>query len=500
MQSDGSITFGEWLPDQPYYQNPGLVEAKNVIPVDGSYKDFLALLTSDDAIGARPQGAYAAITDTGDPEIYAGDQTKLYEKQGTAWTDRSGAVYTTPSNGYWRFAQFNNQVIATNFSDDPLARDVGSASNFAALALIGTAPKARQIGIVNRFVMLGDTDDALNGAIPYRVQWPAIEDPTNWPTPGTIAARTVQAGEQFLDSSYGAVTAIAGGQFFGLIFQQRAITRATYVGGDIVFQFDTYEKSRGCWAPQSMTQIGNIVFFLAADGWYFTDGQSVTSIGDGKFDKTFYSDFDQTYRERLTAGIDLINKCIYWSYPSPSATNGVPDKMLIYSFSGSRATHADATVQLLFSSLTQGYTLDQLDSLFTSIDDMTITLDSSLWSGGIPTVMGFASNKLGTFAGASQDARFEIGESDAAAIGLAYVDGVRPMVTGAPTTVSVSIAGRSNQDNEARAFGSPSTRTARTGVCDFRQQARYLSARMDVTGGFDRALGLKFIAGDGDGL
>lgn len=491
------LKFGPWLPDLPYYENTGLTEAKNVIPVDGSYKDFLAFIGSDDATGARPQGGYAATTTLGDPEIYTGDATKLYQKVGTAWTDRSGAVYTTPTLGYWRFVQFGGDIIATNYTDAIQSRAVGGAAAFAVLA--AAAPKARQIGVINNFVMVGDTDEAVNGAIPYRVEWCAIGDATSWPVIGTSGARAVQRGEQFLNSAFGAVTSIAGGQFSGLVFQQRGITRFTYKGGDEVFQIQEIEVTRGCWAPQSMIQIGQLAYFLAADGFYVTDGQTAVPIGNGQVDKTFLIDFDQTYRERMTVAFDAINKVIFWAYPSASATSGVPDKLIAYNIIEKRWSRAEDTIQLIFSSLSPGYTLEDLDSLFTSIDDMTVSLDSSLWTGGIPNVMGFASNKLGSFSGASKDARFETGEIELDP-GLVWVDGIRPMVTGFPTTIEISIALRENQDNESRSFGTASTRTTRTGICDFREQGRYASARMDITGGFDRALGMKYDVVPGDGL
>lgn len=446
----------------------------------------------------RPQGAYAAIDNNGTPEIYAGTETTLQQKSGTSWTDRSGTAYACPSIGYWRFAQFDTLLITTNFNDNIQVKTVGSASNFADLS--ADAPKARQIGVINRFVVVGDTDDVTNGAVPSRIQWPAIDDPTDWPIIGTSDARSKQSSEQFLDASYGAVTAIAGGQFFGLIFQQRAITRMTYVGGDLVFQFDTYEKTRGCWAPQSMIQVGERVYFMAADGWYMTDGQQVVPIGNAKFDKTFISEFDQTYRERLTAGLDLVNKVILWSYPNTGATNGTPNRMICYNFIENRASNADCTVQMVFSSVTQGYSMDDLDSLFTSVDDMTISLDSSFWSGGIPTVMAFASNTLGTFSGAILDARFETGETEIAPPGFVYLNGVKPIVTGNPTSIEVSISLRASQDNESRAFSDGVLRTARTGVCDFRKHGRYASARIDITGGFDRALGIQFEGNAGDGV
>jgi hypothetical protein len=491
--------FGEWLPDLPYYMNPGLVEANNVIPVDGSYKDFLEFLPTGDALTERPQGAFAAINTAGDTELYIGTETTLQQRTGTTWTDRSGTAYATPSNGYWRFVQFDELVIGTNYVDQPQSKEVGSASNFADLALVGTAPTAKQIGVVNRFVVVGDTEDGTNGAVSYRIQWPAIDDPTDWPTIGTADARSKQSGEQFLPATYGAVTAIAGGQFFGLVFQQRAITRMTYVGGDVVFQFELIDKERGCWAPQSMLQVGNRVYFLSSDGWYMTDGQTVVPIGTGKVDKTFYSDFDQSYRERLTSSLDLVNKVIFWAYPSSSATEGVPDKVICYNFLENRWAHADQAVQMVFSSYTQGYTLEQLDALFTSIDDMTISLDSSFWSGGIPVVMGFAGDELGTFSGSALVARFETGEVEIQPPGFVYINGVKPLVTGDPTLITVAISTRSSQDNAARSFGSATARTTRTGVCDFRAHGRYGSARIDITGGFDRALGIQFegVAGDG---
>lgn len=491
-----NLNFGKWLPDLPFYLNPGLVEAKNVMPVDGSYKDFLALATSGDALAARPQGAYAATSTDGSPEIYAGDTTTLQQRVGTSWTDRSGATYTTASIAYWRFAQFNNSIIATNYSDAIQSKEVGAGVDFADLS--AGAPKARQIGIINNFVVVGDTDDATNGAVPYRTQWCAIGDETDWPVMGTADARSKQSSEQFLNAAFGAVTAIASGVFYGIVFQQRGINRFTYVGGDTVFQVQDIDTSRGCWAPQSMVQVGKLIYFLAADGFYVTDGLTVVPIGEG-VDKAFFLDFDQTYRERMTSAVDAINKVILWSYPSFSATAGVPDRLIMYNYAEKRFARAEETVQMIFSSLSQGYTLEDLDSLFTSIDDMTVSLDSSLWTGGIPNVMGFGSNELGSFSGASKDARFETGEvelDDA----LVWVDGIRPMVTGYPITIQASIALRENQDNEARAFGTAVDRTTRSGVCDFREQGRFASARLDITGGFDRAIGIKYAISAGDGL
>jgi len=495
---DLRIKLGEWLPDLPFNENPGLAEARNCIPVDRFYKDYLPLVTSGDALSTRVVGAFAALDSAGDTFIYAGIATDLYVKNGTSWTDLGGP-FTTADQGYWRFAQFDTTVIATNYADTPQAISAG-ASTTAVLATSGTAPRGRQVGVINRFVVLGDTD-GVGGTVPHRVQWSAINDPRDWPTPNSADARTKQSGAQTLPAVYGAVTAIAGGEFYGLVFQRRAISRFTYVGGDVVFQVQDYEKTRGCWFPQSMIQVGSLCYFIAADGFYVTDGQSVQPIGDGKFDKYFFADCDQTYAERVTAAFDYTNKCVVWSYPNFSATNGIPNRLIIYNTIEQRGSRAEDTMELIFPSVSDGYTLDQLDSLYSSIDDIPVSLDAAVWQGGANTMMAFGSNHaLGTFSGASAVARFETGEYDLNPFGYMFIRGVRPRVTGNPSNITVAIGSRDNQDNASRSFGTAVTRTSRTGLCDFRDNVRFGTLRMEITGGFDRALGMEIDGEASDGV
>ncbi len=484
---DGRVIFGEWLPDQPELDNPGLIEARNCLPVSLSYTDFASVNTYHDALGAAPIGAFATIDDSGDPEIYAGTLTALAQKTGTTWTDRTGAAYNTAAGDYWRFTQFNNYVIATNYADDPQRKVVGSAADFVDLASTGVAPKARQVGVINNFVFLGDIDDGT--AIPYASQWCAIGDATNWPTPNTPTARTVQSGREVHNSSHGAVTAYASGQFWGLIFQKRAIIRATYVGGDRVFQFETFEHNRGCWAPQSMIQVGGLCYFLAHDGWCVTDGQSVIPIGEGKCDKWFYGRVDQGRLAEITAGVDWTSKCIIWNFPDAAAVAGYTNFFLALNFATRRFTYAEESVQLLLQSFSEAMTLEGLDALYASIDDISVSLDSPIWAGGAPGLMCFDSNKIGTLSGDSLDALLETGESAPNPFGYTFVRGIRPLVAGQPTAITLQIGKRSNQD-ESRTYTNETSRTARTGVCDFRENGKFLTARLNIRGGFDKAMGL----------
>jgi hypothetical protein len=486
---DGRVMLGEWLPDLPEFNNPGLVEARNCIPIDDSYTDFPELDVGGTTLASTVLGAFAAVDSVGDPEIYAGSATQLYERVGTAWTARSAATLGAAS--YWQFAQFDNKVFATDYNDDVRYRTIGSASNFATL---GSAPNARQVGVINRFLFLGDLDQG-SGAVPYVVQWSSINNPTDWPTPGSASANASQAGQQFLQSEHGAVTAIAGGQFWGLVFQQRAITRFSYVGGSTVFQIDNFERSRGCWAPRSHIQVGNISYFFSHDGVCATDGQTVTPLGNGRVDRWLTSRLSQGNLDKITAAVDWTNKCIYWMFPTVADT---PDTVLIYSLVRNRFAWAQQDGQILFSSFSEGTDMDSMDTLYPSLDDLGLSLDSSVWQGGIPTIMGFDGNQLGVFNGSSLEATFETGERDENPFGFLFVRGVRPLLTGNPTAVTVALSTRNTQDNDSRTFGTAVTRTTRTGVCDFRTQGRYISTRLTVTGGFDRAMGLGFDVEQGD--
>ncbi len=141
-----------------------------------------------------------------------------------------------------------------------------------------TGVTGRCVGRINRFLVVGAG---------YTVRWNAIDDVTDWPTPNTDAARAVQAGQQTMSPEYGWVTAVSGNDFFGYVFQERAITKLTYIGGDIVFAFDTFEEDRGCERTGMMTQIDDLVFFKSDRGYHALQDDQVADIGYGKVDESY---------------------------------------------------------------------------------------------------------------------------------------------------------------------------------------------------------------------
>ena len=70
--SIGVVKFAEWLPDLPALDNPGMTEAKNVIPSDSVYKSFLPVTGIGDALTAAPMGGVSAVDTSGAGYFYIG--------------------------------------------------------------------------------------------------------------------------------------------------------------------------------------------------------------------------------------------------------------------------------------------------------------------------------------------------------------------------------------------------------------------------------------------
>jgi len=132
------------------------------------------------------------------------------------------------------------------------------------------------------FVILGglDTDR-------YSIRWSALGDPTDWPTPATDDARAKQAGSQTFPTRFGYVTGIAGDDLSVIIFQEGAVHRATYVGGDVVFNFQTIDESRGCVRQGRVLKTDDLIFFQSKFGYHLIKDGKITDIGYGVVDDAF---------------------------------------------------------------------------------------------------------------------------------------------------------------------------------------------------------------------
>jgi hypothetical protein len=461
------IPFAEFAPDQPGLDSGASGHVLNVVPLTAqSYGPLPALAPVGTALSARCQGAASFRGPDGSILNVAGDAAKLYRWDGASWNDvsrLSGPYSTAPEQG-WSYTQFGSKVVAVNGSDQPQVIDIASPNPFADLP---GPQKARFAATVRDFVMLGqlDTDQSA-------VQWSAINDISSW-SPG-IDQSDIQS---FPDG--GRVTGLVGGQY-AIIFQETAIRRGTYVGPDLIFQFDAISTERGCAAAGSVASYQQLVFFLAADGFFLlSGGEAERPIGDQKVDAWFWANVNQSYLHRISAAIDSSRKLYLVAFPSTDSATGAPDTLLIYNWTIDRWSRAEIGVDILCRMMNKlGETLDSLDLIYPDLDAMPLSLDSVLLSGSPLAKLGAFDfgNRMAFFEGGNLAAEIDSIEAEVMPGGRTFLGAIRPVVDGGDLSVRVGTRERATDP----VMWSAEVAQNAIGACPLRSSARYHRARVKI--------------------
>jgi hypothetical protein len=304
------------------------------------------------------------------------------------------------------------------------------------------------------------------------VQWSALNNINGW-LPG-IDQSDIQS---FPDG--GRVTGLVGGQY-AIIFQETAIRRGTYVGPDLIFQFDAISTERGCAASGSIASYQQLVFFLAADGFFLlSGGEAERPIGDQKIDSWFWANVNESHLHRISAGIDSSRKLYLVAFPSANSATGAPDTLLIYNWTIDRWSRAEVGVDILCRMMNKlGETLDSLDAIYPNLDVMPLSLDSVLLSGSPLAKLGaFGFDKrMAFFEGGNLAAEIDSVEAQATPGGRTFVGAIRPIVDGGSLSVRV---GTRERTNDPVAWSMDVAQNA-VGSCLIRSSARYHRARLKI--------------------
>lgn len=361
------IEFGAFAPDSPSYRPNILIEARNVLPGIDGYEPMPSLTTASSALEGPCLGAGAYLID-GTASVFAGTASKLYRIPGAAPLDVSkGGGYAATN---WSFASSEELVVATDFADPVQAYTLGTSTDFADLS--ADAPNARYAAFVGEFLMLGYTQDSVDGTKPGRVWWSALADPTSWPTPGSTAALAVQSDFQDLKGDGGAVQAIVPGlaNCDAVILRERVIVRVNYVGSSqAVFSFTPIDGSRGTPFPNSAVAKNGMCYFVSDDGFYETDGVSWRGLGQGTVDRWFAGKVSSVDKFAVRGAADPINSLIWWVWPG---------HYVVYNWAVGRFAYGDIDVTLPFAS----YALSRLvDDVSDTVDSINIPVDDPSWRG-----------------------------------------------------------------------------------------------------------------------
>ena len=480
------LPFGEWLPDQPEYLNPGATTANNVYYAQNSYKRFPSLVNySTNNIAADSRGAGSFRDNSGNVFNFVAKNTDIYQLDGGTFTSRKGSL-TGGNTDYFTFTQFGNYIIASNGVDAPQYYLMGTSTNFAPLSGIatsGTVPTFRVSGVVRDFLITGNQPTNQN-----RIQWSGINDIATW------QSGTKQADQQDLPGSGGEIVHITSGEI-GYVFRQNQIVRMDYVGGATIFRLSVISPNRGAVYGRTVCQDNRRVFFYADDGFFEINGDNVVAIGAEKINRFFDVDLNKAFTDRIVAAVDPFNQLAIWLYPGASNAGnitGICDKVIIYNYVTEKWSLANANASTIFTQFVGAYTVEQMDLISQNLENINISLDTPFWNGG-QLYLGAINDsyQAAIFSGDPGEVELETTELELFPGLRSDITEVRPIVD-AQATVAISTRERLADDPTVSSYSSMVT----SGTVPVRSSGRYIRANIKIPSGtvWNHAQGVDFVA------
>lgn len=314
--------FREWLPDQADLNNPGLVQTQGAYLSPGGWRPLMELNSPDPTSTTLPYHESYGLYDYTQESSSGLNSGVIYVNQGTAYSlDDDGAqlstfVYDSDTLfGYADFARFGDSVYIGGYTRNgtPGRHDLfkfdTDSQTFSAVS--GSIPAGVTLARISNFLVMGGTSEGA-AVSPYSIRWSGFNQPEEWAT----SDLTLAGSAQMEFPSLGPVTAISGGDY-GLIFQERGVTRLDFVGGAQVWQQTVVSQSWGTGGARSVIKVGDLHYFANDVGIFVTDGNTVRDIGRGKVSQRVTStpkgSFTFTY-----ASYNPVTRCINWIFSDVS--------------------------------------------------------------------------------------------------------------------------------------------------------------------------------------
>lgn len=355
---DPLLPFGEYKPDLSDYEGIASQDVTNVLPRGDGYGPQQDLLAFTQALPGPCRGAFSARKSDGSIVIFAATSTKLYQLNNSsfAWTDVSlggGSYAALTSTAIWQFAQFGNLVFATQANVVLQVFNLASSTAFANNA--GSPPQAAYIAVVGQFLVLSGLLST-----PFRLQWSALGDTTNW-----TAGLNQSDFQDFADG--GLVRGVAGGEY-GVIFQDTTIRQLTYAPGSAyIFQITRICEDQGLASPYSLTKAGGYIFFYSGKGFQqLQPGSLPVPIGKEKVDRSFALEFDTANPQLFIAFSDPSTTRVNFAFKSINGTAGQFDTILTYDYVLLRWAVLVMSGQMALTCAKPGLTLENLDVVATT--------------------------------------------------------------------------------------------------------------------------------------
>lgn len=471
------VPFGEFLPDQPDYKNPGCIRAENVIPTAGGYGPLRgAGNTSGTATGVCRGGALLRRS-TGAAITVGGGATRL-------WVDVAGTVVETTgltdigADAYWQFEQFNGRVFAVAPNNDlQELTDIDTDTTWSA---VSDAPaQAEVIGKVGQHLMVG----ALSSN-PYAIQWSGLNQPRTFTADALNLAGTGEARHE-----YGKITGIVGDRY-PLLFQQYGISRITPVGPPLVFRIEPIEEARGAIAPNAIVPVGFLTYYISDEGFCVTNGAGSQLIGSQRVNEFFKEDVSDTDLFRMHGTVDWTSQSVIWAYYPKEGTGFT--KLVIYSWAENRFSTGTLPVQWLLQGTTSATTIDGLTN---GVDTYTQSFDAAEFRArgrNLSAYVESGSNaQLVALDGDALQAVFETGDTQPQPGKRAYISKVYPIIENSDANTQAIVITK-NKKGGMETLSTPGTIND-AGFCPVRADGRFARVRSIIPAGseWEKAQGVQ---------
>lgn len=372
MPPDPLLKFGSYEPDTSDYESSQVGDVNNVFPRGDGYGPIQDVQAFTQALAAVSRGHFFGRKSDGSVIIFAGTSTKLYQLNNSTfgWTDVSlgaGTYSALSSTANWQFAQFGNLIFATQANAVLQVFDMSSSTAFANNA--GSPPQAAYIAVVGQFVVLSGLLSA-----EYRIQWCSIDDTTAW-----VAGVNQSDFQDFADG--GLTRGIAGGDQYGIVFQDASIRQMTYAPGSaVIFQITRIAEDQGLASPYSLVRSGPDILFYSSQGFQrlVPGGSTPQPIGKEKVDRTFSENWDSANPQLFIGCNDPNSSRVHFAYKSLSGIAAAFDTVLTYDKILDRWSPANISGQYIASIAKPGLTLENLDVAATT----TIAITGAASNGG----------------------------------------------------------------------------------------------------------------------
>ena len=478
------VPFAPYRPDRAALNSAYATRVENALPSPDGYIPFSGYAPFTQATSDPVNGGYTAIDSNVAVHIFAGTDKELLKLDTTdnSWDDVSQTATTYGANelAKWWFDQFGNYVIAGNINGSPQVFQLGTSTEFADLG--GNPPNADGSAVCGDHLFLHA------GATVY---WSDTDDITEWAT-GNAGSQTFPDGGEVMG-----LTSVTN----PWIIQRDAIRRATFMPGSLdVFSFQKVHDKIGAASRKSVCSRGDIAFFAGYGAFYQlnSDG-SLLPIGDEKLDREIFGQLSGVGLTNIMGEVDPFYPRVYFAVQLAS-TDDSYDTLLVYDWSKQEWSRININLGVMFplASATIGYTLEQIGTIYSVLENVPYSLDSNVWKGGAPLMGAMDVNgKFGFFSGPPARAVLETQELGETTGQFTFLNQLFPVTDTDQLTISI---GTRNRRQDDFTWGPEIAPNTVTGAIDCLVEARFFKFRQTIAEGADwtKAQGVE-VPGKGTG-